>query len=295
MPAMAFHTPGLRLAAAALLALAPAPAGAAAPQEQAPAPGATVTLVACAPGFPGSTAEAQPTMDAFAARIAAAAGLPDGAVAAVYHESEAAGRERLAAGGPLLAMVPLPFFVRYREELALAPLRSVEPESGGDEIWSLVARKGRIADPADLAGWEVTGQPGYAPRFVRGPVLGQWGELPAQTHITFTGRALSALRRAQRGEDVAVLLDRTQAGALPSLPFGDDLEIVARSRPLPATLLCGAGDRLDPDIAGRLLEALDHMHSSEPGRAALEGVRVRRFRPLDDKGLADVQAALDGD
>src|SRR3989442_2096913 len=51
------------------LALAPPASG-----RAAPAPSASKTLVVCAPGYPGDTATAQPTMDAFAKLAAEAAG-----------------------------------------------------------------------------------------------------------------------------------------------------------------------------------------------------------------------------
>ncbi|HEY4771189.1 MAG TPA: hypothetical protein VIH51_11210, partial [Myxococcales bacterium] len=57
---------------------------------------AAATLVVCAPGSPGNTAEAQPAMDALARSLERAAHLPDGEVAAEYEETEA-GCSRLLA------------------------------------------------------------------------------------------------------------------------------------------------------------------------------------------------------
>ena len=57
---------GVALAALLVLVSTPAAAG----------PPARPVLVTCAPGFPGTTAEAQPAMDALAAALARAAALP---------------------------------------------------------------------------------------------------------------------------------------------------------------------------------------------------------------------------
>ncbi len=56
-----------------------------------PASANGLEIVICAPGYPGSTAEAQPAMDGLAAAITAAAGWDDGAVQAVYFETEEGG------------------------------------------------------------------------------------------------------------------------------------------------------------------------------------------------------------
>jgi hypothetical protein len=244
------------------------------------AAGEGAALVVCAPGYPGSTEQAQPTMDAFSAEVARASGIPGNEFRAEYHETAAGGVERIRSGGTVLALVTLPFYLEYGDELGLAPRMQGVAESGSTETWSLAAPKGRIRSPSDLAGWELTGGPGFSPSFVRGPVLEGWGEIPDDVEITFTARALSALRKAAGGEEVAVLLDDVQAGALPSLPFGDGLEIVAASEPLPRSLLCTVGDR-EERRTGVLLESLGRLHETDSGAAVLQEIRLHRFEPVD--------------
>src|SRR5262245_60817817 len=79
----------------------------------APTNAATTTLVVCAPGYPGSTAEAQPSLDAFAAAAAKAAGWPEGSFTAVYHPSEDDGLAALAKPDAALALVAWPFFDKH--------------------------------------------------------------------------------------------------------------------------------------------------------------------------------------
>ncbi len=256
-------------------------------------PAATaVTLVVCSPGSPGNTAQAQPTMDAFAADAAAAAGWPASRLGAVYFEAEKAGLDRLAQDDAALAMVPLSFYVEHGAALKLDPILSVVPE-GGDaggkgEVWSLVAHKGDVTGPGSLAGWQITGAPGYAEAYVRHVLLAGFGPLPDGVTITFAPRVLSALRKAAAGEKVAALLDPAEVKALGSLPFGSDLEVVFRSRPLPAALLCVVGGRVDPKAAAALADGLRKMNGTEAGRTALTSIRVERFAPVDDAALEAV-------
>jgi hypothetical protein len=252
-----------------------------------------VILVFCAPGYPGNTAEAQPTMDRFAAGVVSAAGWAPGALAAVYHESGPAGVERLKTSDAALAIVTLPFFLKHRKELALEPILSAVAAGEGEGVWSLVAATGRLKGAGDLAGWTVTGLPAYFPALVRGPVLSGWGDLPENTIVQFSSRALSALRKASRGETVAVLLDQPQVEALPSLPFGESLEVVYRSGPFPGSLLCSVNGRLPEERQAELVRGLLALDRQPEGSPLLESIRMERFKRSDPEGIGRIVGAME--
>jgi len=253
-----------------------------------------VTLVVCAPGYPGSHAEAQPAMDALAAAVVAAAGWRPGELTAVYHETEEAGLARLAAPDAALALVPLPFWLQHREALGLVPqLQAVQQGSEAAEPWSLVVSAGAVTAPSDLAGYEIVSLVGYAPRFVRGPALGSWGELPPGVTITSSPAVLTGLRKASGGAKVAVLLDGTQAAALPTLPYASKLKVVARSQPLPVSVLCTVGKRMPAARLAGLVKGLMSLGAHAGGAEALAGVRMARFAVADQQALAAVRAAFD--
>jgi hypothetical protein len=155
-----------------------------------------------------------------------------------------------------------------------------------------VAKKGAITSSASLDGWELTGRPGYAPAFVRGPVLGAWGVVPATARITFSAGILSVLRRAAAGEKIAAVLDGEQTASLASLPFVNDLEVVTHSMPLPASMLCIVRDHLAPAEAEGLAKALLRLHETEEGRGVLRSMRMKRFLPVDAKRLEAAQRAF---
>jgi hypothetical protein len=250
------------------------------------------TLVVCAPGFPGTTREAQPTMDDLAGGVGRAAGWSPGRIGAVYHPTVEGGVEALSGARAGLAIVPLPFYLEHRARLGLRPLLSVAQAAGSDEVWSVVARRGAVAGPAALAGWDLAGMPGYSPRFVREVALADWGELPADVRIRFSSSVLSVLREAVQGDRIAALLDRAQAGALASLPYADDLEIVARSRPLVGTLVCQVRGRLPDERLDELKRGLLELERREGGRALLDTLRIARFEALDAEALARAERAF---
>ncbi|HVO18724.1 MAG TPA: PhnD/SsuA/transferrin family substrate-binding protein [Anaeromyxobacter sp.] len=252
-----------------------------------PVPPRSVALVICAPGYPGTTAEAQPSVDALVAALSHAGGLPDGALSATYLNAEEEGVAQLKSTEAAVAMVPVPFYVKYAVALSLhARLAVVRQGAQGPlETWALVAGRGRITSPAALAGFTVVSIAGYSPAFVRG-ALASWGRLPPDAHITFSNQVLSALRRAAAGEAVAVLLDGEQTAALPTLPFAGQLEVVARSAPLPGAFVATVGDRLEPARWRALEKALLALPSTAEGSAALEGVRMQGFAPLPPDALS---------
>jgi hypothetical protein len=251
-----------------------------------------VAFVAIAPGYPGTTVEAQASMDAFAAALAAQAGWPAGAIVAAYYEKDGPGLERLKKDDAALAMVALPLFLQQGDAFHLeARLVAAQKGAGPTEVWALVAKKGRIGSPAALAGWQVNSIAGYSPAFVRGPALGGWGPMPASTKVVQTSQVLSSLRKAAAGENIAVLLDGTQAAALSTLPFAADLEVVARSAPLPSGLLVTVGKRLSPDRWKVLDGALRKLGETPAGMAALEAIRLQGFVPLDPTTLAAARKA----
>jgi hypothetical protein len=245
----------------------------------APLAAAALTLVFCAPGYPGETGDAQPYVDQFAQAVAAAAGWPKGSLAAVYDPTESGGLEKLASPDAALAFVPYPFFVAHADKLHLAPLVEADVAATGTrERWSLIAQRGRIKGPTSLAGFTLVSTAGYAPEFITRAALPAW-PLPRDVRIEATGQVLSALRRAAAGEPVAVLLDQTEAAALASLPFASALESVAQSPELPVAVLAVVGSRVPAARARSLRAALLNLSRTPADAQLLAAMRLRGFVP----------------
>jgi hypothetical protein len=244
-------------------------------------------LVLCAPGYPGTTEEAQPTMDAFAAAVLESAEDPTGSLEAVYTNDESRCGELLSEPSTILALVTAPYLFKHREGQGLRPVGRVLPAGAGEtaspDPWSLVAKKGAIQGPQDLDGWAIAGTASYAPGYVR-EALGSWGTLPSSTSFQFQPRVLSALRKAARGEPVAVLLDGPQANALPGLPFAADLEVVFVSPPLDVKWVVAVGDAPEPtELRQTLLEGLFRIHTRDAASEVLQTMEISRILPPEQR------------
>jgi hypothetical protein len=110
--------------------------------------------------------------------------------------------------------------------------------------------------------------------------------------VVQTGQVLSSLRKASAGENVAVLLDGAQAAALASLPFAAELEVVARSAPMPTGIVVTVGKRLAPERWKALEKGLRQLGDRPEGVAALEAIRLQGFVPLDTQALAAARKAF---
>ncbi|HEY6050881.1 MAG TPA: hypothetical protein VIZ58_06505 [Thermoanaerobaculia bacterium] len=246
---------------------------------------AAATLVVCAPGYPGTSAEAQPAMDALARSLAAAAHLPPGSTTSVYEETAAGGLRRLADKEAGLLLATLPFYLDHEQELRLVPRLSAVPRDGEPlQRWTLVAGKDH---PPSLEGYTVQSTAGDSKRFVRAAAPG----LPRQVEIVPAAAVLSALRKAANGEKVAVLLDGEQFAALAKLPFASSLSVVETSPPMPVAVVATVAKRIDVARWTSFESAFKGLAKDPAAREALEGVRMAGFVPLDEAALSRARAA----
>lgn len=240
---------------------------------------ALTTLVFCAPGYPGAPEDAQPLLDSFVQAVTAQAHWPAGSLAATYDPTEAGGLAKLTAPGAGLALVPYPFYFAHGHELHLTALLQADVEGvGTEEHWTLVVPRGKVSSPAAMAGYTLASVAGYAPRFVREVALREF-PLPASVQIVPTEQVLTMLRRSASGEPLALLLDAQETTALASLPFGPQLQQVARSAAVPVALLAVVDARLPAARVQSLRSALLTLGHTPAGADALSGLRLKGFVP----------------
>jgi hypothetical protein len=231
-----------------------------------------VALVVCAPGYPGSAAEAQPAMDALARELSKAT-----KVTATYEETAEGGVRKLASPDAGLLLATLPFFLEHEKDLHLtAHLMAVQQGGQPLQKWTLVTGKDH---PAVLNGYAVQSLAGGSPRFVRAAAPG----LPADAAIVASSSVLSGLRKAANGEKVALLLDGAQAASLSTLPFADKLATVETSASMPVAVVATVGKRADWKTYEKAF--------GEVSGEALSGIQMSGFQKLDEGALAAARAA----
>jgi hypothetical protein len=238
---------------------------------------AVATLIFCAPGYPGAPGDAQPYVDQFAKAAASSAGWSAGSLAAAYDPSEQGGLKLLGNPDSVLTFVPYAFYVQYGAQLHLAAIAQADvADVGTQERWTLVGKSGGATDAPSLAGYTIVSVAGYAPEFVRHSALQAWA-LPADVKVESTGQILGALRRVISGEKVVVLLDQTQATALPTLPFAAQLKTLTQSAPLPVAIVAVVDARVPAARAKSFQAALLKLNSAAGGADALGALHLKGF------------------
>jgi hypothetical protein len=238
---------------------------------------AASTLVFCAPGYPGAPGDAQPYVDQFASVAAAAAGWPAGSLSALYDPTEQGGLIKLNSADAVLAFVPYPFYVEHAAQLHLSPLAQANISgTGTKERWTLVAKNGRVTGAGSLSGYTIASVAGYSPEFVRHSALSAWA-LPANIKIEPVGQILSVLRRAASGEPVVALLDQSQASALPTLPFANELKGVLQSPELPVAIVAVVNGRLPAARAKAFQSGLLKLGKTSAETDALGSLKLEGF------------------
>jgi hypothetical protein len=216
-------------------------------------------------------------VDQFAAAVVKAAGWPAGSLAASYDPTDEGSVAKLSSPDAVLAFVPFPFFVQHGTQFHFNPLVQADVAGTGTrQRWTLVAKPGKVTTASSMTGYTILSVAGYAPEFVRHSALEAW-TLPADVKIQFAGQILSALRRVASGEPSVALLDQTQATALPTLPFANDLKPVTQSPDLPVALVVVVESRVPPARAKALQVALLKMGHGGEASDALSQLRLQGF------------------
>jgi hypothetical protein len=259
------------LALALVLAAAPGSLTAAEP----------VIVSVVAPGQPGTTEDAAPTLSRLAAHLETSLGRAPGSVRITYFPERDEGRASL--DGAAYAFLPLALALAWEKELGgLRVLAQVETERGTTESFALVRPRG---SPPGLGGVTVRGSACVDARFVRRVILAG-AEGAEGSEPVFARRTLSALRKLPDQPDAAVLVDEAQAEALDSLPFGDRLEAVFRSSPRPGVLVVALvrAARPEEEIAD-LRRALLSLHRTPEGAELAADMRMTRYVPPDEAAI----------
>jgi len=185
-----------------------------------------------------------------------------------------------------MVLATLPFFLAHEQELRLVARLSAMPQEGEAlERWTLVTGKDH---PPSLDGYKVQSNAGYSKRFVRAVAP----KLPKTVEIEPLTAVLSALRKAADGEKIAVLLDGAQSAAMKNLPFAASLAVLGTSAPMPVAVVATVSKRVDDERWKEIEPAFLRLAEDKAARAALDGVRMAGFVPIDEKALSAVRTAF---
>ena len=251
----------------------------------APAGAGSHDILFWAPYGAGDAEQAAATMEEFARYVEKAAGWPEGSASATYSSTVDGDLGRLQEDPPGYVIVTAPIYLRHHAAFGWRAMGSLITDTADAQRYSVYGPAGSTL--ASLEGAPLTGDTAYDAAFVAGIVLGR---AEVGFELVPTDRPLSAVRKAARGESIAVLLDEGQRRALDSLPTGDDLVLLAESIWMPAGILA-AGEGVSAEAAEKLMAALERAADDPAAEPLFHTMRIRRFEPVDPEVLAALDRA----
>ena len=249
---------------------------------------APVRFLICHPGSQGTTEQAQPFMDSFARALEEASGLDEGTIRCVYHPDAEAGLAFLDEEKPLVGIVSLSFYLRYRTERKLAPLLQVERGGKHTQSFQILARKGRFGNLEEFAGKRLLSNHLFDPAFLERVILA--GSDAAAPESVEVKRPLRAIRKVSRGDEDGVLVDDRQWATLKEMPqIADEVGVVFRSKDLPTEPVVTIGDVAKDGRIEKIREGLRKLADTEKGAEICKEFQMDRFVDADTAAYEGVQ------
>jgi ABC-type amino acid transport substrate-binding protein len=250
-----------------------------------PALAAVDELLLCLPGFPGTPAQAQPYIDRMLRHIEQKLGKPAGSITGVYFSDGAEGERALKARRPSVALVGASILAGNYRALGMKVIAKVEVSGRGQEVYSVVAKKGGPASIAALAGKRVSGIVVHDERFVVNVILDKKVSMGSLTLLP-QKRPLKSLRDVARGEADAAIVDQSVVDSMGELPEAADLVVIHTAKPVPAPAVVVMGDGAAD--AAALSKALVGMCDRPDGAELCKTLTLTAIKAASDKDYKDL-------
>lgn len=230
------------------------------------------------PGQPGTSADAQPVMDALAAYLQKKLGTDVTIHGRYFNQTEQAAAY-LADNRPQWGIVGLGYYLGHAGERCMTPLASTRPGGADSDVWRLVVAKNG-PDKWQAVKGVVSGSMLFEPGIAAGLLFDtSLAELPFS--LEGTVRPLSALRSVLRGKGGAVVLDKPQYDAFQALPMASGIKVLKTSKALPTSAVVAFGPR--GKIHERLRTVLQAMRKDPAAADLLKLLQTEGFGPVDKR------------
>ena len=225
----------------------------------------------CAPGGPGSTAEAQDRLNSF---FGAFGTLVDLEITGEYHNTVMGCEAYIRDHSPAFGIFSLPLFLDWQKSRKLGVIGEVITEGEAEGRYYIVARAG--GSLSDLRGKTLVTKHWDQVGFLSSVAF--HGEIDLLAH--FKGKKMSsglrAIKKVSQGKADAALLDHAEFSSLPSLPLPMELVPVATSYSIPGAPLVMIGKH--PGVEKALKKGLSRLCVAE--KSACKALQLRQINPV---------------
>ena len=245
-------------------------------------------------GGPDAGGEGKKLIDQLIDHLGGTMGLEPGALQGSYFTENGPAVEHLKAKKDAFVLGSLGLYLAQHKALKLSPLARLKTTEDGSERFHVVVKKGQYASLDDLKGKTLWGSPLYEDStFLNAIVFG--GKLEAAKHFALkpTNRPLTAVRKLERDEADAVLLNSVQYESLRRLPLFEKLQEIYVSDPLPALGVMMVEGPKTRALRDTFLKTILGLCGSEKGKSVCANFGIAGFEPVADAMLEKVGKQYD--
>jgi ABC-type phosphate/phosphonate transport system substrate-binding protein len=240
-------------------------------------------LLLCLPGFPGTTAQAQPYVDKVMRYLEGKLGWEAGSMKGVYLPDGSEGAARLASDKPGLALIGPSVYASLHKKHGMKVVARVEVNGRGEDTYSVVTATNGPSTLAELAGKTIVGAVLSDPRYVANVLLDAKLE-EGNLKLAQENKPLSALRSVARGKADAAIVDQSVIDHMKELDFASSLRVIYTSPAVsaPAVVVMGTDAKQAKAVADVLLGMCDR----PDGKELCQTLTISSIKPATDADYA---------
>ncbi len=224
-------------------------------------------------GGPGDTKAAEKPLKNLLSMWEKEAALPVGTLDGRYFPQKDPALDYVQSATPSVFMLPVATFLEYEKAWALQAVGQMAVKGSPTERLFVVVKKGGAQNVAALKGKIVTSSLLSDPKLAELIELEDGTALAKVTTLEYERSPLAALRKVRDGAVAAVLLDEPQWLGLEKLPFSTELELLAKSKPLPRPIVA-VKTNVDKATAERLRRGLLTLAQNPDAKSTLQQFSV---------------------
>ena len=246
-------------------------------------------VIVCHVGGPGTTKQAQPSLDKFLRHLESVAALQAGALRGEYHTRADACVEYVDREDPALGVFDLATWLGRNDKWGLRPIAHFgEPKA---ERYHLLVRKGSYHDLESLRGARLTSLYVDDNDFTSRIVFGNRINVSEHFDAQLERRALAAIRAVKRGTKDAALVDQFTYTHLAEVDPEGGLEALFSSEGLPGLTLGQLDGRATP-MGQKVAGALARICAGD-GEALCKAMQVGSLVPANGRLMSRLQQRYD--
>ncbi|MBN2714266.1 MAG: PhnD/SsuA/transferrin family substrate-binding protein [Deltaproteobacteria bacterium] len=244
-----------------------------------PASSSSIDLLLLLPGYPGTSAQAQPYVDRMLRHLEQGLGLAPQSMQGVFISDGSEGAQRLESEKPGIALVGPSVYAKYAKKMKMKVIAKVDANGRGEQTYHVVVAKNGPAAIALLKGI-VTGAVVHDDKYVVNVLFDRKVKASELTFVS-NSRPLRALRDVAAGKADAVIVDDETLKYMKDLPFAADLREIYTTRPVPApaVVVLNQGMKYVP----QLKKLLVGLCLNSEGEALCQSLTISAITPATDE------------